>query len=165
MSNSLVVVVSMHTLSLKLSRMKLVKVTKLSARLLVVSFQKNTSLQLLLGSKMALTTGVLAGYGLVDVKVAIVFGSYHEVDSSEMAFKICGSMALKEAAAKAKPIILEPIMKVDVITPDTNLGDVMGDLTSGAQKLWGRMPKKVAKLSTLKFHLVKCLVIPQHFVP
>ena len=59
-----------------------------------------------------------AGYSLVDVKVAIVFGSYHEVDSNEMAFKICGSMAVKEAARKCKPIILEPIMKVDVTTPE-----------------------------------------------
>ena len=94
------------------------------------------------GVKDGLTTGVLAGYGLVDVKVAIVFGSYHEVDSSEMAFKICGSMALKEAAGKAKPIILEPIMKVDVVTPDANLGDVMGDLTKRRAKIMGQDAQK-----------------------
>ena len=71
---------------------------------------------------------MLAGYPLVDVKVAIVFGSYHEVDSSEMAFKICSSMALREAAKKCSPVILEPIMKVDVRTPEASLGDVIGDL-------------------------------------
>jgi elongation factor G len=80
------------------------------------------------GIEEGIASGVLAGYSLVDVKVYIVFGSYHEVDSNEMAFKICGSMAFKEAAKKAKPIILEPIMRVDATTPDQYLGDVIGDL-------------------------------------
>ncbi len=80
------------------------------------------------GIEEGIASGVLAGYSLVDVKVFIVFGSYHEVDSNEMAFKICGSMAFKEAARKAKPIILEPIMRVDATTPDQYLGDVIGDL-------------------------------------
>lgn len=80
------------------------------------------------GIEDGLQTGVLAGYELVDVKVHIVFGSFHEVDSSEIAFKICGSMALKEAARKAKPILLEPIMKVDATTPETCIGNVIGDL-------------------------------------
>lgn len=80
------------------------------------------------GVEEGLATGVLAGYNLVDVKVAIVFGSYHDVDSSEMAFKICGSMAVKDAARKAKPIILEPIMTVDVDTPEVSMGDVIGNL-------------------------------------
>ena len=80
------------------------------------------------GIEEGLATGVLAGYNLVDVIVEIVFGSYHDVDSSEMAFKICGSMALKEAARKCKPVLLEPIMKVDVNTPEANMGDVIGDL-------------------------------------
>jgi elongation factor G len=82
------------------------------------------------GIKEALENGVLAGYPMVDVKVQLVYGSYHEVDSSEMAFKIAGSMAFKEAARKADPVLLEPIMEFDVITPEDFMGDVMGDVTS-----------------------------------
>ena len=80
------------------------------------------------GIEEGLATGVLAGYPLVDVKVAIIYGSYHEVDSNEMAFKICGSMAVKDAAAKRSPILLEPIMKVVVTTPEQFMGDVIGDI-------------------------------------
>ncbi|MBS0649064.1 MAG: elongation factor G [Verrucomicrobia bacterium] len=80
------------------------------------------------GVEEGLTTGVLAGYPLVDVKVAIVYGSYHEVDSNEMAFKICGSMAVKDACRKAQPVLLEPIMKVVVTTPEQFMGDVIGDI-------------------------------------
>jgi elongation factor G len=80
------------------------------------------------GVEEGLTTGVLAGYPLVDVKVSIVYGSYHEVDSNEMAFKICGSMAVKDAARRCQPVILEPIMKVVVTTPDQFIGDVIGDI-------------------------------------
>ncbi len=90
------------------------------------------------GIEEGLASGVLAGYKLVDVIVRIVYGSYHDVDSSEIAFKVCGSMALKEAAAKCKPIILEPIMKVDVTTPDTCLGDVMGDLSRRRGRILGQ---------------------------
>lgn len=82
------------------------------------------------GIQEGLTTGVLAGYSLVDMKVSIVFGSFHEVDSSEMAFKICASMAVREAARQSGPIILEPIMKVVVTTPDDYIGDIIGDLNS-----------------------------------
>ncbi|MBI2852703.1 MAG: elongation factor G [Chloroflexi bacterium] len=82
------------------------------------------------GVKEALSGGVSAGYPLVDIKAALVDGSYHEVDSSEMAFKIAASMALKEGAAKAKPILLEPIMKLEVVTPEQYLGDVISDLNS-----------------------------------
>lgn len=94
------------------------------------------------GIDEGLSTGVLAGYGLVDVKVAIVFGSYHDVDSNEMAFKICGSMAVKDAAKKSKPVILEPIMKVDVSTPETSLGDVIGDLNKRRGKILGQEQMK-----------------------
>ncbi|MFZ0566343.1 MAG: elongation factor G [Chlamydiales bacterium] len=94
------------------------------------------------GIQEGLSTGVLAGYGLVDVKVAIVFGSYHEVDSSEIAFKICGSMAVKEACKKAKPVILEPIMRVDVISPEGSLGDIIGDLNRRRGKILGQDSQK-----------------------
>ncbi|GHU57419.1 elongation factor G [Clostridia bacterium] len=82
------------------------------------------------GIQGSLSAGVLAGYPVVDVKVTLYDGSYHEVDSSEMAFKIAGSMAFKEACRKAKPVILEPIMKVVVTVPEEYMGDVMGDLSS-----------------------------------
>ena len=82
------------------------------------------------GIQGAMLAGVLAGYPVVDVKVTLTYGSYHEVDSSEMAFKIAGSMAFKEACRKANPILLEPIMKVSAIAPDEYMGDVMGDLSS-----------------------------------
>jgi elongation factor G len=94
------------------------------------------------GINEGLTTGVLAGYGLVDVKVAIVYGSYHEVDSSEMAFKICGSMAIKEAARKCNPILLEPIMKVVVTTPEQFMGDVIGDINRRRGKIMNQMAQK-----------------------
>lgn len=81
------------------------------------------------GIEDGLATGVLAGYPLVDVKVAIVFGSYHDVDSNEMAFRICGSMAVKDAARKAHAILLEPIMKVVVTAPESYIGDVIGDIS------------------------------------
>jgi elongation factor G len=87
------------------------------------------------GVKEAMDTGVLAGYPMVDVKAVLYDGSYHEVDSSEMAFKIAGSMAFKEAAKKAKPVILEPIMSVEVVTPEEYMGDVMGDLNSRRGKI------------------------------
>jgi len=82
------------------------------------------------GLQDAMLTGVLAGYPMVDVKATLFDGSYHDVDSSEMAFKIAASMALKEAKNKCKPVLLEPIMKVQVIVPDEYLGNVMGDITS-----------------------------------
>jgi len=87
------------------------------------------------GMKEAMDTGVLAGYPVVDVKATLYDGSYHEVDSSEMAFKIAGSMAFKDAAKKARPVILEPIMNVEVVTPDEYMGDVMGDLNSRRGKI------------------------------
>ncbi len=89
------------------------------------------------GIKGALHAGVLAGYPVVDVKVTLYDGSYHEVDSSEMAFKIAGSMAFKEAARKADPVLLEPIMKVTVIVPEEYMGDVIGDLNSRRGEIQG----------------------------
>ena len=82
------------------------------------------------GIREAMLGGVVAGYPLVDVKARLTYGSYHDVDSSEMAFKIAGSMALKEAARKAKPVLLEPVMAVEVVTPEDFLGDVIGDINS-----------------------------------
>jgi len=82
------------------------------------------------GVEEAMTGGIIAGFPVVDVKVTLYDGSYHEVDSSEMAFKIAGSMCFKEGAAKARPVLLEPMMKVEVVTPEDYMGDVMGDLNS-----------------------------------
>jgi elongation factor G len=82
------------------------------------------------GVKEALEGGAFAGYPIVDINVVLYDGSYHEVDSSEMAFKIAGSMALKEAVRKAGPVVLEPIMRVEVTTPDNFMGDVIGDISS-----------------------------------
>lgn len=93
------------------------------------------------GIKEACEAGVLAGYPMLDVKVTLFDGSYHEVDSSEMAFKIAGSMAFKEAVMKANPALLEPMMKVEITTPDDYLGDVMGDVNSRRGKIQGMNPK------------------------
>jgi elongation factor G len=82
------------------------------------------------GVREACQTGVLAGYPLIDITIKLLDGSYHPVDSSEMAFKIAASMALKDAAKKSGIILLEPIMKVEVTTPEENMGDIIGDITS-----------------------------------
>ena len=82
------------------------------------------------GIQEAMTKGIVAGYSMVDLKIEVYDGSYHEVDSSELAFKIAGSMAFKKAAAQATPILLEPIMKVEVVTPEEFFGDVMGNISS-----------------------------------
>lgn len=104
------------------------------------------------GVKDAMANGVLAGYPMVDIKVTIFDGSYHEVDSSEMAFKVAGSMAFKDGAKKANPVLLEPIMKVEIVTPEEYMGDIMGDFNSrrgriegmearaGAQVIRGHVP-------------------------
>jgi elongation factor G len=93
------------------------------------------------GIQEALTTGVLAGYPVVDLKVELVDGSYHEVDSSEMAFKIAGSMGIKEALRKSGPVLLEPVMAVEVDTPEEFMGDVMGDLSSRRGHIEGIEPR------------------------
>jgi elongation factor G len=87
------------------------------------------------GVKEALENGIMAGYPVVDVKITLFDGSYHEVDSSEMAFKIAGSMAFKNAASKAKPVLLEPVMNIEVVTPDEYMGEVIGDLNSRRGKI------------------------------
>jgi elongation factor G len=89
------------------------------------------------GIQSALDSGVLAGYGMVDVKVSLVDGQYHDVDSSEMAFKIAGQMGFKEAASRANPVLLEPIMAVEVVTPEDYMGDVIGDLNSRRGRIEG----------------------------
>jgi elongation factor G len=100
------------------------------------------------GITEALGNGVLAGYPIVDVKVELIDGSYHDVDSSEMAFKIAGSMAFKEAARMAKLILLEPIMAVEVVSPAEYLGDVMGDLSSRRGKIGGMAQRASAQVIT-----------------
>jgi elongation factor G len=90
------------------------------------------------GIEEALENGVQAGYPMVDVRVELIDGSYHDVDSSEMAFKIAGSMALQEAARRARPVLLEPVMSVEVVTPEGYVGDVIGDLSRRRGKLQGQ---------------------------
>jgi elongation factor G len=98
------------------------------------------------GIKEALENGVVAGYPMVDVKVQLVYGSYHDVDSSEMAFKIAGSMAFKEAAKRASPVILEPMMNVEVVCPDAYMGDILGDLSSRRGKIGGMTQRGEAQV-------------------
>ncbi|MBL7988275.1 MAG: elongation factor G [Chlorobi bacterium] len=98
------------------------------------------------GITEALRNGVLAGFPVVDIKAKLHFGSYHDVDSSEMAFKIAGSMAFKEACRKAKPVLLEPIMAVEVVTPDEYMGDVMGDLSSRRGRIEGMVQRHDAQV-------------------
>jgi elongation factor G len=100
------------------------------------------------GIQGAMQTGILAGYNVVDVKVTLFDGSYHEVDSSELAFKIAGSMAFKEAMAKADPALTEPVMKVVATAPDDYTGDVMGDLTSRRGLIQGMEPLSGAQQIT-----------------
>jgi elongation factor G len=134
------------------------------------------------GIEEGLNTGVLAGFSLVDVKIYIVYGSYHEVDSNEMAFKICGSMALKDAARKSAPILLEPIMKVDATTPDIAMGDVIGDLNRRRGQIVGQENVKGAvivhaevplsemfgystQLRSLSSGRASFVMTPSHFAP
>ncbi len=98
------------------------------------------------GVREAMETGVLAGYPMVDIKVKLVDGSYHEVDSSDLAFKIAASMAFKEAASKANPVLLEPIMKVEVIVPEEYMGEVIGDLNARRGKIQNIGERKNAKV-------------------
>src|SRR3984957_8126288 len=98
------------------------------------------------GIQEALTSGVLAGYPAVDVRVVLTDGSYHDVDSSELAFRIAGSMAVKEAARRAGPVLLEPVMAVEVVTPEEYMGDVIGDLSSRRGKVEGMEQRGTSQL-------------------
>jgi elongation factor G len=98
------------------------------------------------GVREALTSGVLAGYPVIDVKVELVDGSHHDVDSSEMAFKIAGSMAIKEGIRRAKPVLLEPIMDVEVVTPVDYMGDIIGDLSARRGKVGGMTERSGARV-------------------
>lgn len=105
------------------------------------------------GIQESLTSGILSGFPTVDIKVELTDGSYHEVDSSEMAFKIAGSMAIKEALRRSNPILLEPVMSVEVVTPEDYMGDVMGDLSSRRGHIGGMDDRAGAKLVTAQVPL------------
>jgi elongation factor G len=105
------------------------------------------------GVQEAMESGTLAGYPVVDVRVELVHGSYHEVDSSELAFKIAGSMGFKNAMQRANPKLLEPVMSVEVVTPDDYLGDVMGDLNSRRGRVEGLEPRGNAQVIRAKVPL------------
>ncbi|MCU1466460.1 MAG: translation elongation factor 2 [Actinomycetia bacterium] len=107
------------------------------------------------GIQEAMQGGVVAGYPLVDIRARLTFGSYHEVDSSEMAFKIAGSIALKEAAKKARPQLLEPVMSVEVVTADEYMGDVIGDLNSRRGQVEGVEQRGSAQVITAKVPLAQ----------
>jgi elongation factor G len=98
------------------------------------------------GVEGAMENGVIAGYPVVDVRVTLLDGSYHEVDSSEMAFKIAGSMAFKEAMEKGRPRLLEPVMDVEVVVPEEYLGDVIGDLTARRGRIGGMFTRAQARV-------------------
>jgi elongation factor G len=98
------------------------------------------------GMREALENGVIAGYPMVDVKAELIYGSYHDVDSSEMAFKIAGSMAIKEAVKRANPVILEPIMNVEVVCPNDYMGDILGDLAARRGKIGGMTQRGEAQV-------------------
>jgi elongation factor G len=105
------------------------------------------------GIEEAMQGGVLAGFPMVDIKVEVFDGSYHDVDSSEMAFKIAGSIGFKDGCEKAKPILLEPIMDVEVVTPEHTMGDVIGDLNSRRGKIHGMEPRAAAQVITAQVPL------------
>jgi elongation factor G len=107
------------------------------------------------GIQEAMEAGVLAGFPVVDVKVTLVDGSYHDVDSSEMAFKVAGSMAFKEASRRAKPVLLEPVMAVEVVTPEEYMGDVIGNINSRRGQIEGMEPRGNAQVIRAKVPLAE----------
>jgi elongation factor G len=100
------------------------------------------------GIEGAMNSGVRAGYPMRDIKVKLIDGSYHDVDSSDLAFKIAGSMALQDACKRANPVLLEPMMSVEVVTPEEYLGDIIGYLNSRRGKISGIIPRKDAQVIT-----------------
>jgi elongation factor G len=98
------------------------------------------------GIRDSLNTGILAGYPVIDVKVELIDGSYHDVDSNEMAFRIAGSMAIKEGVRRASPVLLEPIMDVEVVTPPDFMGDIIGVLSSRRGKVGGMTERAGARV-------------------
>lgn len=107
-----------------------------------------------------MNNGVLAGYPVLDVKATLFDGSFHDVDSSEMAFKIAGSMAFKKGALEAQPVLLEPLMKVEITTPEDWMGDVVGDLNRRRGIIEGMDEGPAGlKIITLKSHCLRCLVM------
>jgi elongation factor G len=111
------------------------------------------------GMKEACESGILAGYPVIDLRATLVHGSFHDVDSSEMAFKIAGSMAIKEAVMKAQPVLLEPMMKVEVETPEDYMGDVIGDLSRRRGNIAGMEDTPSGKALKQGFLCLRCLVI------
>jgi elongation factor G len=107
------------------------------------------------GIKEAMEAGVLAGFPVVDIKITLVDGSYHDVDSSEMAFKVAGSMAFKEASKRAKPVLLEPVMAVEVVTPEEYMGDVIGNINSRRGQIEGMEPRGNAQVIRAKVPLAE----------
>ena len=100
------------------------------------------------GVREALDNGVIAGFSMIDLDIAVIDGSFHEVDSSEMAFKIAGSMAVQDAVKRAGPVVLEPIMKVEVTTPEANMGDIIGDLSARRAQIGGTAQRGNARVIT-----------------
>jgi len=107
------------------------------------------------GIREAMEAGILAGFPVVDVAVTLVDGSYHDVDSSEMAFKVAGSMAFKEASKRAKPVMLEPVMAVEVVTPEEYMGDVIGNINSRRGQIEGMEPRGNAQVIRAKVPLAE----------
>jgi elongation factor G len=107
------------------------------------------------GIQEAMEGGVIAGYPVVDIKVTIIDGSYHDVDSNEMAFKIAGSIGFKEGFKKARPVLLEPIMKVEVVTPEDYYGDIIGDLNRRRGQIMGMDDSPSGKVVTAEVPLAE----------
>jgi elongation factor G len=114
------------------------------------------------GIKEATESGVLAGYPVVDVKVTLFDGSYHDVDSNEMAFKIAGSIAFRDAMANAKPVLLEPVFKVEVVTPEDYYGDIVGDLNRRRGQIVGMEESVAGKIVTAEVPLAEMFSYSTH---